>query len=69
MEVILLQDVPNLGDKGALATVSEGYARNYLLPKHLAETASPGRIAEFRRRDSWQGQNCSRHTPCAVRSV
>ncbi len=51
MEVILLQDVPNLGDKGALATVSDGYARNYLLPKHLAEAASPGRIAEFRRRD------------------
>lgn len=51
MEVILLQDVPNLGDKGALANVSRGYARNYLLPKGLAEVASPGKLVEFQRRE------------------
>jgi large subunit ribosomal protein L9 len=52
VEVILLQDVPNLGDKGALANVSAGYARNYLLPKKLAEVATPGKVAEFRRREA-----------------
>lgn len=51
MEVILLQDVPDLGEKGHLATVSSGYARNYLLPRKLAEVATPGVIAEFRRRE------------------
>jgi large subunit ribosomal protein L9 len=49
MEVILLQDVETLGEKGTLANVSKGYARNYLLPKGLAEVATPGKIAEFRR--------------------
>jgi large subunit ribosomal protein L9 len=51
MEIILLQDVPNVGEKGHLANVSRGYARNYLLPKKLAEVATPGKITEFRRRD------------------
>ncbi len=51
MEVILLQNVENLGDKGHLATVSKGYARNYLLPRGLAEVATPGIITEFRRRE------------------
>lgn len=51
MEIILLQDVANLGEKGALANVSAGYARNFLLPKKLAEAATPGKVAEFRRRD------------------
>jgi large subunit ribosomal protein L9 len=51
MEIILLQDVPNVGEKGALASVSKGYARNYLLPRRLAEAATPGKIVEFRRRE------------------
>lgn len=51
MEVILLQDVENLGDKGSLANVAKGYARNYLIPRKLAEPATPGKITEFRRRE------------------
>jgi large subunit ribosomal protein L9 len=51
MEVILLQDVPNLGEKGHLANVARGYARNYLIPRGLAEVATPGKIVEFRRRE------------------
>jgi large subunit ribosomal protein L9 len=51
MEVILLQDVENLGEKGHLATVSKGYARNYLLPRKLAEVATPGKVSEFQRRE------------------
>ena len=51
MEIILLQDVENLGEKGHLANVTKGYARNYLIPRGMAEAATPGKIAEFRRRE------------------
>jgi large subunit ribosomal protein L9 len=54
MEIILLQDVPNVGEKGQLANVSRGYARNYLLPNKLAEVATPGKVTEFRRREAEQ---------------
>lgn len=40
MEVILVEDVPNLGSIGSLVKVTPGYARNYLLPKKLAILAS-----------------------------
>lgn len=40
MELILTQDVPALGDQGAVVTVKEGYARNYLIPQGLARPAT-----------------------------
>jgi len=49
VEIILLEDVEGVGQKGDLANVSPGYARNYLLPKRLAEIANPGRLEEVRR--------------------
>ena len=49
MEIILLEDIEGVGVKGDLANVSPGYARNFLLPKRLAEAASPGRLDEVRR--------------------
>lgn len=48
MEIILLQDVDKLGKKGEVANVSEGYARNFLFPRKLAEMATAGRIAQVR---------------------
>ena len=39
MKVILLQDVKPLGKKGELVNASDGYARNFLLPKKLAKEA------------------------------
>ena len=42
--VILRQNVPNLGDAGDLVTVKPGFARNYLLPRGLAFEATQGNI-------------------------
>ena len=59
MDVILRQDVENLGRAGELVTVKDGFARNYLLPRGLAYLASEGnrrRIeAEARQRDKRAG--------------
>lgn len=43
MEVVLLQDVSGLGRKGEVVRVAEGYARNYLVPRGLAEPLTPGK--------------------------
>jgi len=52
MNVILLQDVPDLGQTGEIKKVAAGYARNYLIPKGLVSLASPGALkqAEMQRR-------------------
>jgi large subunit ribosomal protein L9 len=42
MEIILREDVQNLGKAGEVVKVRDGYARNYLLPKGLAYVASEG---------------------------
>ena len=47
MRVILRQDVEKIGLRGEVVDVAQGFARNYLLPRRLAEPASPGRIAEL----------------------
>ncbi|HVG14858.1 MAG TPA: 50S ribosomal protein L9 [Chitinophagaceae bacterium] len=41
MDVILIQDVDNLGGKNELVKVRNGYARNFLIPQHLAVEANP----------------------------
>ena len=52
MKVILAADVEKLGHKGDVITVADGYARNFLVPKGLAMTASKGALkqAELMRR-------------------
>ena len=40
MEVILLEDVKSLGKKGQIVKINDGYARNYLFPRKLAEEAT-----------------------------
>jgi large subunit ribosomal protein L9 len=51
MQAILLKEVEGLGDAGTVVTVARGYMRNYLLPRGMAEEATPARIAEVRRRE------------------
>lgn len=41
MEVILSQDVPNVGKSGAVVKVKDGYARNFLFPQKIAYPATP----------------------------
>jgi large subunit ribosomal protein L9 len=57
VEVILLQDVDNLGYRGDVVDVARGYARNFLLPRRLAETATPGRVEELKRRDATRARH------------
>lgn len=45
MQVILHSDIGKLGKKYDVVTVSDGYARNYLIPQKLAELATPERVA------------------------
>src|SRR3954468_6242474 len=57
MQVILRQDVEKVGLRGEVVDVAAGFARNYLLPRKLAEPASPGRVAELEK----LATNRSRH--------
>lgn len=47
MQVILREDVPNLGRPGDVVKVRDGYARNYLLPRSLAVEANPKNLRAF----------------------
>jgi large subunit ribosomal protein L9 len=49
MNVILTKDVAELGGKGDIVDVADGYARNYLLPKKLATKATSGAIKQAAR--------------------
>ncbi len=51
MEVILLRDVEKVGLRGEVVNVAAGYARNFLLPRKLAEQATAARVAEARKVD------------------
>lgn len=50
MKVIFLQAVPRVGRKNEVKEVNDGYALNFLLPRKLAERATPKAIAELERR-------------------
>ena len=49
MQVILKQDVEKIGQRGDIVDVSRGYVRNFLVPRGLAEIATPSRLEEARR--------------------
>ena len=48
MQVILRQDVDKIGRRGEIVDVSRGYVRNFLVPRGLAEMATPGKLEEVR---------------------
>lgn len=47
MKVVLLQDVKGQGKKGEVVEVNEGYARNFLIKKGMAEVATPSKINDI----------------------
>ncbi len=47
MQIILIQDVDNLGGRNELVTVKNGYARNYLIPQKLAIEANPSNLKQL----------------------
>ncbi|CAN5627843.1 50S ribosomal protein L9 [soil metagenome] len=49
MQVILTQDVEKIGQRGDIVDVSRGYVRNFLVPRNLAEVATPSKMEEARR--------------------
>jgi large subunit ribosomal protein L9 len=49
MEIILREHVENLGDRGEIVKVADGYARNYLLPRKLALLATAGNKKQVER--------------------
>lgn len=50
MQVILIQDVDNLGQKNELVSVKNGYARNFLIPQKFAVEASPSNLKQLNER-------------------
>jgi large subunit ribosomal protein L9 len=56
MKMILIQDVKALGKKGDVVEVSDGYGRNYLLPKKMAITATDGALKEITQKKERQDQ-------------
>ncbi len=57
MEVILLKDVDNVGLRGDVVSVARGFARNFLLPRKLAEEATAARVAELRKREGQRARH------------
>ena len=60
MQVILLSDVEKIGLRGEVVNVARGYARNFLLPRRLAETATPAKVAELQKREALRARHEAR---------
>jgi large subunit ribosomal protein L9 len=57
MDVILRSDVDHVGLRGDVVSVARGFARNYLLPRGLAEVATPAKVAELKKRDEQRARH------------
>src|SRR4051794_713395 len=62
MEVVLRSDVEHCGLRGEVVNVARGYARNFLLPRGLAEVATPGLKRELERRDALKSRSEAKDT-------
>ena len=60
MKVILLQDVKGKGKKGQMIEVSDGYARNFMLPKKLATEATADAVNTMRMNDKAAAEKAAR---------
>ena len=60
MKVILQQDVKNIGKKGEIVEVAEGYGRNFLLPRGLAVEASAGNVRKVEHQKQTESNKAAR---------
>lgn len=56
MDIVLLQDVKSLGKKGEKVTVSDGYARNFILPKKLGVQATAANLNDLKLKNAHQAK-------------
>ena len=66
MKVILLQDVKGKGKKGQMIEVSDGYARNFMLPRKVAIEATPDAVNTMRMNDKAAAEKAARERAEAV---
>jgi len=69
MKVILLTDVKGKGKKGQMLEVSDGYARNYMLPKKLAIEATPDAINTMKMTDKATQERIAREKAAALETA
>ena len=69
MKVILLQDVKGKGKKGQLIEVSDGYARNFMLPRKLATEATPDAVNTMRMNDKANQERIAREKAEAMETA
>lgn len=65
MKVIFLEDVPNVGEKGQIKEVTAGYARNYLIPKGLAQQATAGHLKDLKMQDEARAKKAAKELKAA----
>ncbi len=65
MKVVLLKDVPGQGKKDKIVNVSDGYARNYLIPRGLAAEADARMLNDIKNREAAQAHRVEEETAAA----
>lgn len=69
MKVILNMDVKDLGKKGQLVNVSDGYAKNYLIPRKIAKAADAGALNELKNRETATAYHIAQEKAAAERNA
>ena len=69
MKVILLQDVKGKGKKGQMLEVSDGYARNYMLPRKMAVEATADAVNTMRMNDKAAAEKAAKERAAALETA
>lgn len=60
MKIVMREDLEKVGDKGTVQTVSDGFARNYLIPKGFAVLATPGELKTVEQNERVQARRIAK---------